>query len=150
MRFILIKVALGLIFLTGSISVANAGGEFLEGCLAFKGNEQLFKKTTVKWVADQSGETIVAYATINVEDKATVCGMYMNKGAVPQAELKRMLSKGEMKAGRQTLIRNLSFFSNACNGGGCKLCATCYMTPLGWKSGYSRSKFISGVDVPAK
>ncbi|WP_133489065.1 hypothetical protein [Aliiroseovarius marinus] len=133
-----------------SISAASAGGEFLEGCLALKGNEQLFRKTTVKWEAEQRGETIIAYATINVEGKATVCGMHMNKGIVPHAELKRMLSRSEIKSGKQTLLRNLSYFTNACNNVGCKLCAPCYMTTLDWKSAYARPKFFPGVDVPAQ
>ena len=126
------RIFVSMLVFVGLTSAASAGGEFLDGCLALKGNEQLFKKTTVKWEAEQRGETVIAYATINVEGKATVCGMHMNKGAVPQAELRRMLS------------------TNACNEVGCKLCAPCYMTTLNWKPAYARPKFVPGVDDPAQ
>ncbi|WP_157440825.1 hypothetical protein [Aestuariivita boseongensis] len=145
-----LRIFVTMLVFVGLTSAASAGGEFLDGCLALKGNEQLFKKTTVKWEAEQRGETVIAYATINVEGKATVCGMHMNKGAVPQAELRRMLSKSEIKSGKQTMVRNLSYFTNACNEVGCKLCAPCYMTTLNWKPAYARPKFVPGVDDPAQ
>ena len=137
---ILIKSVLVLTFLASSVSAPLAGGEFLEGCFAVKGNEKQFRKTTVKWVADQQGETLIVYATINVEGKAAVCGLYMNDRSVPQSDLKRALSTAEIKVGGRTMMKNLSYFNNACNGGGCKLCAPCYMTSLDWKSAYSRAK----------
>jgi hypothetical protein len=135
-----IKFGLVLTFLAGSVSAALSGGEFLEGCFAVKGNEKQFRKTTVRWVADQQGETIIVYATINVEGKAAVCGLYMNGGSVPQADLELSLSTGEMKVGRSTMMRNLSYFKNACNGGGCILCAPCFLTSLDWKPAYARAK----------
>ncbi|SHJ83754.1 hypothetical protein SAMN05444404_2724 [Ruegeria lacuscaerulensis ITI-1157] len=140
MSFTLSKIAIVLTLLACSVSATHAEGQFLEGCLALKGNEQQFRKTTVTWLAQQKGETIIAYASINVGGKAAVCGLYVNEGVVPQTDLKFMLSKSEIKVGRQTLLRNLSFFKNACNGGGCKLCAPCFMTTLNWKPAYARAK----------
>jgi hypothetical protein len=135
---------------------ARADGQFLKGCFAVEGHEKEFRRTTVEWREDQRGakrgETMLVYAVVNVEDKATVCGMYLNDGVVPQAELKRLLATGEIRSGRQVLVRNLSYFTNACKAGGCKLCAPCFMTPLNWKSAYGRTKpkFVPGMDVPVK
>ncbi len=131
----------------GSALMANAQGEFLEGCFAVEGNEKQFRKTTIKWIADRQGETVIAYATISVEGKTAVCGLYMNNGSVPYSDLKLALSRGEIKVAGQTMMRNLSYFKNACNANGCILCAPCFMTSLDWKSAYSRAKLsLSSTD----
>jgi hypothetical protein len=146
LRYAVLNFLAFVIAFVSLISAAAGEGRFLDGCLALKGNEQMFSRTDAEWLGDRRGETMIVYALINVEDKATVCGMYLNKGVVPTDDLKRLLSKSELKSGRQTLVRNLSFFKNICTAGACVACAPCYKTSLDWKSSYGRTKpkFVPG------
>lgn len=140
MRYAILNFMVALVVFSGSALMASAEGKFLEGCFDVRENKKHFRKMTIEWVSNRRAETNIVHATINFNGKAAVCGLYMNEGPVPQSDLKLVLSRGEIKVGQQTMIRNLSYFKNACNGGGCILCAPCFMTSLDWKSAYSRAK----------
>lgn len=133
-------------------SSATAGEQLLKGCLAIKGHEKAFHRTTIEWRGNPGGQTIVAYALINVEDRATVCGLYMSKGEVPSSALKRFLAGSQVMSGQEILIRNLSYFPDACGAGGCKLCAPCKMTDFDWKPAFARvkPKLVPGGSVPSQ
>jgi len=129
-------------FLLAAFQAPSVGlaDELIKGCLAIKGHEKEFSKTTVEWRGDPGGTTIIVYALINVEDKATVCGLHMNQGDVPAKRLSTLLANSSVSSGRETMVKGLSYFKNACGPEGCKLCAPCMMTSFDWTSSYGRVK----------
>lgn len=144
------SLVVALLLATVQASSAGAGEQLLKGCLAIKGHEKTFHRTTIEWRGNPGGQTIVAYALIDVEGRATVCGLHMSRGKVPSSVLERFLAGSQVMSGQQILIKNLSYFPDACGAAGCKLCAPCKMTEVDWQPAFARvrPKLVTRGNLP--